>query len=228
MFTKLSIDINKNTNVCFAYTDRINSYLHIHCLEDKLTDGLCLGNLQLVKNICIFDKCKHKILTSKDFDRIVYTPYCVNFYYQDVELKLSLLLKSQTEYPVLSISFMSHEDSENYFPAIIMGKDFETPYFYDYYGNKINTVQVFDNKNIFICENPAVKSFYCAFEDNLPKEKVVEFNNVHVQEINNFFSKFSLSLCDNLTEATYWAFFFRMDVSNRKNTSWNLGWSPLV
>ena len=51
MFTKLSIDINKNTNVCFSYTDRINSYLHIHCLDDKLSDGLCLGNLELVKNI---------------------------------------------------------------------------------------------------------------------------------------------------------------------------------
>ena len=207
MFTELSIDINKNRDVCFSYTDRINSYLHIHCRKDKLTDGLRLGNLQLVKNICIFDKSKHKILTSKDFDKIVYTPYCVSFFYKCVELKLSLLLKTQTEYPVLSISFIDNENSQNYFPAIIMGKDIESPNLYDYYGNSINAIQIFDGQNIFMCENPAIKQFYCAFENNLPKEKVVEFNNVHVQEINNFFSKFSLSLCDKLTDATYWALF---------------------
>ena len=67
-----------------------------------------------------------------------------------------------------------------------MGKDIESPCLYDYYGNSINSVQVFDDQNIFMCENPSIKQFYCAFENNLPKEKVVEFNNVHVQEINNF------------------------------------------
>ncbi|MBQ5849078.1 MAG: hypothetical protein IIW49_09230, partial [Treponema sp.] len=126
MFTELSININKNSDVCFSYTDRINSYLHIHCQNDKLTDGLRLGNLQLVKNICIFDVSKHKILTSKDFDKIVYTPYCVSFFYKCVELKLSLLLNTQTEYPVLSISFIDNECSNNYFPAIFMGKDIES------------------------------------------------------------------------------------------------------
>ena len=51
MFTNLSIDINKKSNLCFSYTDRINSYLHIHCLDDDLTDGLRYDNKQLLKNI---------------------------------------------------------------------------------------------------------------------------------------------------------------------------------
>ena len=49
MFTNLSIDINKKSNLCFSYTDRINSYLHIHCLDDDLTDGLRYDNKQLLK-----------------------------------------------------------------------------------------------------------------------------------------------------------------------------------
>lgn len=205
MFTELSIDINKNSNVCFSYTDRINSYLHIHCLDDSLTDGLKQGDVQLLQNICIFDKSKHKILTSKDFDKITYTPYFVTFFYKSVELKLSLLLNTQTEYPVLSISFNDNEKSQNYFPAIIMGKNFDNLYLYDNLGNSLNFEKVFDDQKILICTES--NQFYCAFENNLPKEKIVEFNNIHIQEINNFFSKFSISVCDNLTEATYWALF---------------------
>lgn len=207
MFTELSIDINKNSNLCFSYTDRVKSYLHVHCFDDKLTDGLYSGNLQLLKNICIYDNGKHKILTSKDFDKIIYTPYCVEFFYKEIKLKLSLLLKTKTELPVLSICFENPLKNDDFFPVVVMGKDCEIPFFYDYYGNSIGVIEVFKNKDIFMCENPAVNNFYCAFENNLSKDKVVNFNNVHVAEINDFFSKFSLSLCDKLTMSTYWALF---------------------
>lgn len=207
MFTDLSIDINKNSNVCFSYTDRLNSYLHIHCLDDNLTDGLYSDNLQLLKNICIYDKRKHKILTSKDFDKIVYTPYCVEFIYKEYKLKLSLLLQTKTEFPVLSVSFENTSNNSEFFPIVIMGKDCKVPFFYDYYGNSINVTEVVKNKNIFMTENPAINNFYCAFENNLEKSKVANFNNIHVEQINNFFSKFSLSLNDKLSDATYWALF---------------------
>ena len=58
--------------------------MHIHCLDDDLTDGLRYDNKQLLKNICIYDKSKHKILTAKDCDKIIYTPYCTDLCYENV------------------------------------------------------------------------------------------------------------------------------------------------
>ena len=206
MFTELSIEIEKNSNLCFSYTDRVNSYLQIHCLDDELTDGLCFFDKQLVKNIGIYNKTTRNILTAKDFDSIFYTPYCVEFRYKNVKLKLSLLLNSKTELPVLSIVF-ENQNSDDFCPVVLIGKDIKKPFFYDYYGNKIDLVELEKNKNVFCTKDCKVTNFYCAFEDNLPQNKVVEFNNEHVAQINNFFSKFSVSLCDKLTDATYWALF---------------------
>lgn len=206
MFTELSIDINKNSNLCFSYTDRVNSYLHIHCLNDELTDGLCFFNKQLVKNVGIYNKKNRSVLTAKDFDLIVYTPYCVEFQYKNIKLKLSLLLNTKTELPVLSVVFDSQKNNE-FCPVILLGNDINKSFFYDYYGNKINNVEIEKNSKIFTTEDSQINNFYCAFEDNLLQNKVVEFNNEHVVQINNFFSKFSVSLCKNLTDATYWALF---------------------
>lgn len=208
MFTNLSIDINKKSNLCFSYTDRINSYLHIHCLDDDLTDGLRYDNKQLLKNICIYDKSKHKILTAKDCDKIIYTPYCTDLCYENVKLKISLLLNTKTELPVLSVAFINSENVKNLYPAILIGKDVSNPYFYDELGNQINSVESAETiQDLFFIEDTNVNKFYCAFEKDLSAEKVQNFNNEHVKQINEFFSKFSLSLDDKITQATYWALF---------------------
>mgnify|MGYP003514581521 FL=1 len=167
MFTNLSIDINKKSNLCFSYTDRINSYLHIHCLDDDLTDGLRYDNKQLLKNICIYDKSKHKILTAKDCDKIIYTPYCTDLYYENVKLKISLLLNTKTELPVLSVAFINSENVKNLYPAILIGKDVSNPYFYDELGNQINSVESAETiQDLFFIEDTNVNKFYCAFKKN--------------------------------------------------------------
>ena len=206
MFKELSIKIEKKSNLCFSYTDRVNSYLQIHCLNDELTDGLCFFNKQLVKNVGIYNKKNQKVLTAKDFDFIIYTPYCVEFHYKNTKLKLSLLLNTKTELPVLSIHFDT-DNKEEYIPIVLMGTNINKPYFYDFLGNQINSLEIEKKSKIFTTENSKINSFYCAFEDNLEQNKVVEFNNDHVLQINNFFSRFSVSVCENLTTSTYWALF---------------------
>lgn len=206
MYSNLFIDIKKNSNVCFSYTDRVNSYLHFHCKNQNLTEGLHYEDKVLLKNFYFYDKQKKQTYTISDSTYIHYTPYYVEFYFEFGIIKLSLIINSNLQihqYPVL---FVEYTILKNRNIQILYSTDKNIePYFYTQLGKEINKDIL---NNFFIC-NSNDNEYYITFEKKFEKC----FSKLYLEHINiidSFFNNIEIKLPEsesNFSDAIQWAMF---------------------
>lgn len=207
MYSNLIINIKKKSNVCFSYTDRLNSYLHFHCSNQDLTDGLRYEDKVLIKNIYFYDKAKSKTYTINDCIEIKYTPYFVLFYFEFGVLQLSLIINSKNHITTLPVLYIEYSFKEKKNIKILFSADKNNEvYYYSSNGNLLESEII----NSFSSYNGNDNSFYIAFEKNIDKNKLSNLYAIHINEIDNFFKNiyFELPKSENdFSQSVQWAMF---------------------
>jgi len=212
----IAITIKKNSNLCFSYTDRKNSYFHIHCKNKKFTDGLWCEKTQLINNFGFFDSFSNKVIDFSDFEKIIYKPFETEAYYKSLKLSFSLLFsvfstaeakatsKKNGDFPIIRISFSDREN--RYFPCFEIPPNININFYDKQNSLKIRVVKKKLNK-LVILESEEKAEIFCAFEENLKYENLLQQYKNHIFEVEKFFEKVDLQGCGQLSESTLWAMF---------------------
>ena len=206
MINKLFINIQKKQNVCISYTDRLDSYFHIHCKDDNLTEGLWCENQHLIKNLCFYDKKHNKKVFPSDFDKIIYRPHQVECFYKNAKVTIALLLRDyekSTNFPVLKVNF---SQSSNEVSLGFILDNVENIKFFNIH-NELLKNNVIKKKKIVLVEmeKPGEDfEFFCCFEN---VTNLSELKKNHISKIKDFFQKINLEGLGELTESTLWALF---------------------
>lgn len=175
------IIINKNEDLFYHYTDRLNSYLMLHASDSKKSDGFVCGNETLFSDFYL--KINSKILcrTKADYTELFSDKFIIHYVKYDLHLEVYLVRDTGTV-------IFKLKNSGNYNVCLVLLKQ-----------KKIL-------KSVCACKNDLL----FAFDGKLEHDISIEEINSMLQQNNKYFENIENHLIfdfgnESVNKALYWA-----------------------